>query len=155
MPDGDGRDARRSMYESSQDQCDRNPGGRCGTAAKPIRVYPYEYRRRLPHFQPDFKIIFTTFCSYLRWTLPPAARTTVVETCLAGNGLEFDLYGLVVMPDHVHLAIVPICLPQGPIPIAEIMQAIKDASARKINVPAQPVWCNLAGRIPRSCLAIE
>ena len=47
--------------------------------------------------------------------------------------MKFDLYGLVVMPDHVHLAIVPICLPQGPIPIAEIMQAIKGASAHRIN----------------------
>ncbi len=45
----------------------------------------------------------------------------------------FDLYGLVIMPDHVHLAMVPICLPQGPIPIAEIMQAIKGASAHRIN----------------------
>jgi len=96
-------------------------------------VYSYEYRRRLPHFQPDFKIIFTTFCTYLRWTLPPAARTIVVDTCVAGNGSKFELYGLVVMPDHVHLALVPICRPHGPIPIAEIMQAIKGASAHGIN----------------------
>jgi len=47
--------------------------------------------------------------------------------------LKFDLYGLVVMPDHVHLALVPICRPQGPTPIAEIMQAIKGASAHRIN----------------------
>jgi len=96
-------------------------------------VYSYEYRRRLPHFQPDFKIFFTTFCTYLRWILPPAARTIVVDTCVAGNGLKFDLYGLVVMSDHVHLALVPICRPEGPIPIAEIMQAIKGASAHGIN----------------------
>ncbi len=87
-------------------------------------MYSYEYRRRLPHFQPDFKIIFTTFCTYLRWTLPPAAKTIVFDTCVAGNGLKFDLYGLVVMPDHAHLAIAPIYGPQGPIPIAEIMQSI-------------------------------
>jgi putative transposase len=96
-------------------------------------VYSYEYRRRLPHFQPDFKIIFTTFCTYLRWTLPPAAKTIVVETCVAGSGLKFELYGLVVMPDHVHLALVPVYLPDGPIPIAEIMQTIKGASAHRIN----------------------
>jgi putative transposase len=96
-------------------------------------VYSYEYRRRLPHFQPDFKIFFTTFCTYRRWNLPPAARRIVVDCCVAGNGLKFDLYGLVVMPDHVHLAIVPICRPQGPIPIADIMQTIKGASAHGIN----------------------
>ena len=96
-------------------------------------MYSYEYRRRLPHFQPDFKIIFTTFCTYLRWTLPPAARTIVVDTCVAGNGPKFELYALVVMPDHVHLALVPICRPHGPIPIAETMQAIKGASAHGID----------------------
>jgi REP element-mobilizing transposase RayT len=95
-------------------------------------VYSYEYRR-LPHFQPDFKIFFITFCTHQCWTLPPAAREIVVDTCLAGNGQDFDLYGLVVMPDHVHLALVPLCRPQGPIPIAEIMQAIKGASAHRIN----------------------
>ena len=47
--------------------------------------------------------------------------------------MKFDLYGLVVMPDHVHLALVPICLSRGPVPIAEIMQAIKGASAHRIN----------------------
>jgi REP-associated tyrosine transposase len=94
-------------------------------------VYSYEYRRRLPHFQPDYKIFFITFCTHKRWTLPPAARKIVVDTCLAGNGQKFDLYGLVVMPDHVHLALVPRCNPQGPIPIAEIMQVIKGASAHR------------------------
>jgi REP element-mobilizing transposase RayT len=96
-------------------------------------VYSYEYGRRLPHFQPDFKIIFTTFCTYLRWILPPDARTIVFDTCVAGNGLKFDLYGLVVMPDHVHLALVPTCGSQGPVPMAETMQAIKGASAHRIN----------------------
>jgi putative transposase len=96
-------------------------------------VYSYEYRRRLPHFQPDFKIIFITFCTYLRWTLPADARTIVVDTCVAGNGLKFDLFGLVVMPDHVHLALVPFCGSEGPIPMAEIMQAIKGTSAQRIN----------------------
>jgi putative transposase len=96
-------------------------------------VYAYEYRRRLPHFQPDFKILFITFCTYLRWILPPDARTIVVDCCLAGNGLKFDLHGLVVMADHVHLAVVPACGSRGPVPIAEIMQAIKGASAHRIN----------------------
>jgi len=96
-------------------------------------VYAYEYRRRLPHFQPDFKIFFITFCTYLRWNLPPVARTVVVDACLAGNGMKFDLYGLVVMPDHVHVALVPACLAHGTIPVAAIMQAVKGASAHGIN----------------------
>ena len=52
---------------------------------------------------------------------------------MAGNGLKFDLHGLVVMPDHVHLALAPVCGSRGPVPMAEIMQAIKGASAHRIN----------------------
>ncbi len=96
-------------------------------------MYSYEYRRRLPHLQPDFKIIFITFCTYRRWILPPAARIIVVDSCLAGNSLKFELHGLVVMPDHVHLALTPISRLEGPIPIAEIMQTIKGTSAHRIN----------------------
>jgi hypothetical protein len=60
------------------------------------------------------------------------------------------------MPDHAHLLLSPLRGADGwNFSLPQIMQAIKDASARKINVPAQPVWCNLAGRILRSCLAIE
>jgi REP element-mobilizing transposase RayT len=47
--------------------------------------------------------------------------------------MKFDLYGLVVMPDHVHVALVPAYLAQGTIPVAAIMQAVKGASAHGIN----------------------
>jgi REP element-mobilizing transposase RayT len=96
-------------------------------------MYPYNYRRRLPHLQPDHKIFFITFCSYQRWLLPTAARTIVIETCVDGHGKKFDLYALVVMPDHVHLALAPLLKPDGPIPLADILQTIKGASAHKIN----------------------
>jgi REP element-mobilizing transposase RayT len=45
----------------------------------------------------------------------------------------FRLYGLVVMPDHVHLLLAPLADPAGPVSIPEIMQAIKGASAHRIN----------------------
>lgn len=93
----------------------------------------YEYRRKLPHYQPDHKAFFVTFSTYQRWILTEAVRDIVVETCLAGNGKKFHLHGLVVMPDHVHLVLSPLSDEHGPISIAEIMQAIKGASAHRIN----------------------
>jgi REP element-mobilizing transposase RayT len=57
----------------------------------------------------------------------------VMDTCVAGNGLKFDLYGLVVMLDHVHVAMIPMCRAEGSIPIAEIMQSIKGTTAHRIN----------------------
>src|SRR5216684_2632160 len=67
----------------------------------------YDYRRKLPHLQPDNKIFFITFSTSKRWMLPNLARDIVMETCLRGDGHRFELHALVVMPDHVHLALTP------------------------------------------------
>ena len=93
----------------------------------------YEYRRRLPHYQPDFKIFFITFCTYRRWKLSPGARQIVMDVCLHGDGRLFELLALVVMPDHAHVALNPSRDPDGQISIAEIMQAIKSISSHRIN----------------------
>ena len=93
----------------------------------------YEYRLRLPHKQPDNKAFFITFSTFQRWVLPESVRSIVIETCVAGNGNKFHLYGVVVMPDHVHSVLAPLSDSRGPIGIAEIMQAIKGASAHRIN----------------------
>jgi REP element-mobilizing transposase RayT len=93
----------------------------------------YEYRRKLPHYQPSNKVFFITFSTRNRWILPEPVRQIVIDTCLAGNGRTFRLYGLVVMPDHVHLVLAPLADANGPISISEIMQAIKGASAHRIN----------------------
>jgi REP element-mobilizing transposase RayT len=96
-------------------------------------AYPYNYRRRLPHIQPGHKIFFVTFCTYLRWHMPPIARTIVLETCITGHGKKFELYAMVVMADHVHLALTPMHPTEGAVPLPEILQAIKSASAHRIN----------------------
>jgi REP element-mobilizing transposase RayT len=93
----------------------------------------YEYHRKLPHYQPDFKAFFITFSTHQRWILPESVRQIVIDTCLAGNGNKFRLYAVVVMPDHVHMVLAPKYDADGPVSIAEIMQAIKGASAHRIN----------------------
>lgn len=93
----------------------------------------YEYRRKLPHYQPDNKVFFITFCTYQRRVLPEAARAVVLDSCLAGIGKLFDLYGAIVMPDHVHLLLTPLGDEDGPFTITQIMQTIKGASAHRVN----------------------
>ena len=93
----------------------------------------YEYRRRLPHFQSDSKVIFVTFATYRRWTLPEPARAICLEAILQGNGKRFVLHAAVVMPDHVHVVFTPLADDNGPFSIAGIMQAVKGASAHRIN----------------------
>jgi REP element-mobilizing transposase RayT len=59
----------------------------------------------------------------------------VLESCLHDNGEKFDLRVAVVMPDHAHLIFTPSVNQQAMeiYSIAEIMNAIKGASAHKIN----------------------
>jgi REP element-mobilizing transposase RayT len=93
----------------------------------------YEYRRHLPHYQGDCKAIFLTFSTHHRWILPPADRTVAMESCKWGNGRRFNLHAVVVMPDHLHLALTPLYDGDTLFSVSEIMQGIKSASAHKIN----------------------
>ena len=134
----------------------------------PRNHYPHvEYRRNLPHFQPDGAALFITF--RLHGTLPLRSvrdgrafveadrelgnatlgpvwlRQPQVAGCVAGTILDGDrvraLYSLiafVVMPNHVHLLIEP----KAPAP--KITQYVKGVSARRANEllqrTGQPFW---------------
>jgi putative transposase len=93
----------------------------------------YHYRRMLPHHQWRGKIYFITFCAHDRQQLTHGSRDVILETCHAGNGKLFHLHAIVVMPDHVHLAISPMSDEDGEVPLPKILQAIKGASAHRIN----------------------
>ncbi len=95
--------------------------------------YRYHYRRMLPHYQWKSKVFFITFCTHNGQELTSGSRDIVLETCHAGNGKLFHLHAIVVMPDHVHLAISPMPNEIGEVPIPQIMQAVKSASAHLIN----------------------
>ena len=93
------------------------------------------YKRKLPHLQRDFKRHFVTFCTFQRWVLPEAARTIVLGCCLHDNDTKHFLHAVVVMPDHVHLIFTPLVNREAAefYSLAEIMGAIKGASAQLIN----------------------
>jgi putative transposase len=96
---------------------------------------PALYRRQLPHLQVDDQEHFVIFCTDRRWTLPECARSIVLGCCLHDSGSKYDLHVVVVMPDHVHLIFTPLVDHQGMevFSLAKIMDAIKGASAHKIN----------------------
>jgi REP element-mobilizing transposase RayT len=93
------------------------------------------YRRQLPHLQRDNKPHFLTFCTHHRWTLPDHVRSTVLDCCLRHEGTKIDLQVALVMPDHVHLIFTLLVNEEAMEvrPLAEITEAIKGASAHKIN----------------------
>jgi putative transposase len=126
-----------------------------------------EYRRNLPHFQPDSAELFITF--RLHGTLPlasgrdgrtfaaadrelertpfgpswlrqPRVAECVTQTIQDGERVR-ALYGLVafvVMPNHVHLLIEP----RAPAP--KITQFVKGVSAKRanglLNRTGRPFW---------------
>jgi REP element-mobilizing transposase RayT len=93
------------------------------------------YRRNLPHLQRDNKPHFLTFCTHLRWTLPEQARDLVLESCLHDNEQKIRVHVVVVMPDHAHMIFTPLVNDQASevYSLGEVMDAIKGASAHKIN----------------------
>jgi REP element-mobilizing transposase RayT len=93
------------------------------------------YRRKLPHLQRDQKGHFVTFCTFQRWILPECARDIVCECCLHDRGRTIELDVFVVMPDHVHMIFTPLIdqAAREVYSLAEIMDAIKGASAHMVN----------------------
>src|SRR5579871_1108087 len=93
------------------------------------------YRRKLPHLQRDDKRHFVTFCTFQRWVLPESVRSIVLNCCLHDNDSKHFLHAAVIMPDHVHLIFTPLVNSQerNIYSLAEIMGAIKGASAQLIN----------------------
>jgi hypothetical protein len=118
----------------------------------------YRYRWRLPHLQRADADLFITFRT-ARVVLTPAARDLVLEHCLREGGIrsfaggEFpgqafagggarttsppsriQLHAVVVMPDHVHLLLLPRRNREGwPFPLLDILQCLKSVTAHRIN----------------------
>ena len=93
----------------------------------------YGYRRNLPHYQKDNRILFITYSTWHRWRLPEVAKDIALESCRRAHGRKYSLYAAVVMPDHVHLICAPLMDENGSISIPEITRAIKSESAHRIN----------------------
>ena len=93
------------------------------------------YRRNLPHLQRDNKPHFVTFVTKNRWIMPEWARELVLGCCIHDHRIRYDLHVAVVMPDHVHVILIPTIDDErrSVVPLPEIMKAIKGASSHQIN----------------------
>ena len=104
----------------------------------------YEYRRMLPHYQKAGRVVFITFCKANRIPFAPEARDAILQHCLHDNGKRYDLHAAVVMPDHVHLLLLPLRDEKGwPYSLPTILKLLKGCSARTVNklsCATGPVW---------------
>ena len=79
--------------------------------------------------QKNGKTYFITFCTRDRVVLAPADRDEVLAVCVWGHEKQYFLITAVVMPDHVHLLL----MPYDEFGLARIMQRIKSVSAHRIG----------------------
>jgi len=99
-----------------------------------LKLNPYEYRRKLPHYQKVDRPIFVTFRTRTQEPLTPAARSIVLAHCLAGNNRTMHLHAIVVMPEHVHMLLNPMRKADGwPFPLKDILKLAKGPAARRVN----------------------
>jgi REP element-mobilizing transposase RayT len=104
----------------------------------------YRYRRRLPHLQKADCDLFVTFCTIARMSLDDNARDLVLGHCLREHGRRIHLHAVVIMPDHVHLILLPLRDRDGwPFPLVAMLHCMKSATAHRINKRLHlsgPVW---------------
>ncbi len=94
----------------------------------PVPDNTHAYRGRLPHFLKADRTYYVTFCTRNR-EVPPSARDVVLASCLHDHEQLCWLDTAVVMPDHVHL----IVMPSEDASLPQILRRIKSASAYRIN----------------------
>ena len=92
-------------------------------------------QRDLPHWELDGAVYFITFKTWERLELTPAARQIVLDACLFFHRQRYDIFVLVVMPDHVHMLIRPRLKEASQEEywsVSSIMHSIKSYSAKQI-----------------------
>ena len=65
-------------------------------------------QRDLPHWEIEGAVYFITFNTWEKLELTPAARQIVLDSCLFFHKKRYQIFVLVVMPDHVHMLIQPL-----------------------------------------------
>jgi len=89
-------------------------------------------QRILPHWEREGSVYFITFNTWERLELTPPARQVVFDACRFFENQRYQLFALVVMPDHVHMLIQPLPKDTDYWSLSSILHSIKSYSAKKI-----------------------
>jgi primosomal protein N' (replication factor Y) len=104
-------------------------------------------RRNLPHFEIPGSTYHITWQTHNNLVLSPEARAKVLEACHSWHGNKMKCYVACAMPDHVHLLMQPLPVPEagktGVHSLSDILHSIKSFSAHEVNKVMKrngPVW---------------
>ena len=127
----------------------READGEAPSAAREARALPgspsdaasIRYAKRcLPHFERPWAKYAVAFSTYERRILMPEERSIVMRSIRHGHErLQYELYVVCIMPDHVHILLEPGVAGQGDdgtaifLPLGKILQAIKSTTAHRTN----------------------
>jgi REP element-mobilizing transposase RayT len=104
----------------------------------------YEYRSMLPHYQKVGRRLFITFRKGNRIAFTPEAKDAILHHCLHDHNKRYELNAAVVMPDHMHILLIPLRDERGwPCSLPTILKMLKGTSARSVNKilgSSGPVW---------------
>jgi threonyl-tRNA synthetase/REP element-mobilizing transposase RayT len=109
-----------------------------GSSEKAGAVYAKEHRR-LPHFEKPWAIYFVTITTRDHRVLSPESRTIVLNAIRHFHNERYELFAVVVMPDHAHFLFQPWVKETNDKgesvfwSLGELMHSIKSFSAKEIN----------------------
>lgn len=90
-------------------------------------------QRDLPHWELDGSVYFITFNTWEKLELTIEARQVVLSACQFFNNQRYQIFALVVMPDHVHMLIQPWLKSENEFwSLSSIMNSIKSYSAKQV-----------------------
>ncbi len=91
-------------------------------------------RRTLPHWQRPGSVYFLTWRCKQGEVLSPEERTIALQALQYWDRRKWTIYAAVVMPDHVHVLVQPLTIPEtdGFFDLAEIIHSVKSFSGHQI-----------------------
>jgi REP element-mobilizing transposase RayT len=107
------------------------------SSKQPVGINEFTFRRRrLPHIEIPGRTYHITWNTHKNLILSPDARKKTLDACHFWHGKKIHCHMACVMPDHVHLLIRPLPIPQqkdSVYSLSEILQGIKSFSAHEVN----------------------
>ncbi len=89
--------------------------------------------RNLPHWELEGSVYFITFNTWEKLELTPAARQVVLNACKFFDRQRYQIFCLVVMPDHVHMLMQPLEKSDNKFwSLSSILHSMKSYSSKQI-----------------------